>query len=95
MIGKYLDLSTVHFTVETLDALYTGKTGIISYPKHDKDLDECFGAFVHVPDDLDEYCISKDLKDVLRYAQKNDCYWVQIDRDAEIIPELPIYGNIA
>ncbi len=48
-----------------------------------------------MPDDLDEYKFPKDLKKALKYAQKKDCYWLQIDRDAEVIPDLPVYGNVA
>ena len=96
MIGKYLDLSVAHFTVKTLEALYTGDgnvTDVISYPKYDKEAKETFGAFVHVPDDLDECKMPRDLKKVLEYAQKKGCYWLQIDRDAEVIPDLPVYNT--
>jgi hypothetical protein len=59
-----------------------------------------YGFFIVVPDnpadpentdpiDLSE--LPKDLMGILEYAWENLCEWVMLDRDAEIIEELPTY----
>ena len=97
MIGKYLDLSVAHFTCETLERLYDGEIdSVITYPKTDKDTEITCGAFVHVPDEFDEEeDLPEDLSKVFAYARGMDCYWLQIDQDADIIPELPRYDEEA
>lgn len=93
MIGKYLDCSTAHLTNELFWKLADGEVPyIVSDPKSMKG--EVLGLFVHVPEGLDEEEekeIPQELNPIIDYARKNGCWWIQFDRDGEIIDGLPVY----
>ena len=88
-IYKYLDLSKAHITPETDEFLrkeaHKDFAEVIVYEKE-------YGYFVCVPPDgFDCYNIPDDLRNCIEFAKENDCNWIIIDRDAEIIDELKTY----
>lgn len=89
MIAKYADLSTAHLRVDTIENL-DADTIPYSYEYEE-------GIFISVPEktDLDNDEWTKDLPDdlmnLLEYAWKNECQLIRLDRDAEIIKDLPVY----
>ena len=92
-VYKYLDISTAHITEETEVFLWRqvqDEDGdLIVYKK------EC-GYFIHVPCDPDELnemevIIPHDLMACLRLAMENNCYWLVLDADAEVINELETF----
>jgi len=90
-IEKVLELSTGHLPEEAWDVLPG-----MDWPR--MLLDE-FGGFFWAPpltDDLDAmgYLPPKypaELMRVLRYARSKGCRWVNFDRDADRIPDLPYW----
>lgn len=89
-IYKYLDISTAHIKEETDTYLQkqvrNDNSPLIVYEK------EC-GYFIHVSYNLDEIemHIPSDLASCLGFARKHNCYWIVLDRDAEVIDELETY----
>ncbi|MCY9763166.1 hypothetical protein M5X06_22410 [Paenibacillus alvei] len=82
-----LSLSTAHLTevaCENLDNFFS-----ISYPKGE------YGCIVLVPEKLEE-AIKQEilphcLVNILKFIRNKDVDWIMFDRDAPIIPELPVY----
>lgn len=89
MIAKYADLSTAHLRVDTIENL-DADTIPYSYEYEE-------GIFISVPEEMDleddEWTkdFPDDLLNLLEYAWKNECQLIRLDRDAEIIKELPVY----
>lgn len=95
MVGKYLDISTAHFTKDTLAILGEDYIIIDCVIAHKKYFDgQVVGAFVHVPSEEEENepgnIVPSDLKKVFSYARERGCSWLIIDRDGDTIDELPI-----
>ncbi len=104
MVGKYLDCSTAHLTEETLQyldeswRLACGMTasGIVIYPKlaDSGNADsECYGYLIAVAGDEILEDEPDDLADLIQEAFDSECGWINLDRDAEIIEDLPVYGE--
>lgn len=91
-ISKMLTISTVHITKETNDLLESeaDKNITIGFPEvYGK---ENYGYFIHVPEDLEEYEeVPRDLLKCMLLAQKNDCEWLCLDCDGEVVDELETY----
>lgn len=86
MILRYLDASTGHLTQKTLNSLNSE-----DYP-YSYQYDE--GVFISVPENDDPEAfekLPKDLRKLLKYAWKNDVQLIRLDRDAEVVDELPVY----
>lgn len=82
-IGNYLDISTIHVSLYTLDhASLPFHLG--SYPE---------GVIMWIPDDLDDEdkIIPEDLRIVFKYALDHGCSLVRFDADGFQFPELPEY----
>ena len=100
-VRQYLDVSTAHLTeqdnrmlsqsVEDRDVINMVVPLVREYE---------YGHWVWVPDAEDiefyaqsytSYGLSETFVDVLRYARKNNCDWVNFDRDAEPCEDLPTH----
>mgnify|MGYP006288803283 FL=1 len=80
-IGTYLDISTIHISLKTLDH-DSLPFHIASYPE---------GVFMWIPDDLEDCqeTIPDDLKVVFQFATDRACNIVRFDADGFQFPELP------
>lgn len=90
-ISKMLTISTAHLTED--DAVYLDNA---CYFEADDDLivyakGYC-GWFVYMPDDLNEYNLSKNLKHIFALAKIFDCVWICFDVDGCVIKELNTYN---
>lgn len=81
----YLDISTAHLMQETLNRLNAIN------PPYTYKYNE--GAFISVPDKTEVSIISmpEDLRILLQYAWDNNIEMIRMDRDAEVIENLPVY----
>jgi len=94
-ITKMLVLSTNHVTQETDEMFSEALRDGVSFPVglyakgH-------YGWFLNVSEDphnVEEHpWMTPDLYKVLRFARDQDCDWVMLDRDGDIIDELPSYA---
>lgn len=88
-ISKMLTLSTAHIKKSTADFLNDSDgTGLISYMKKE------FGWFIYLNTEYIKEIASsipEDLERVIKFAQDNDCLWLCLDRDGNLIKELPAY----
>lgn len=82
---KYLDISTAHLTQRTFNSLNTIES-LYTYGYEE-------GVFISVPD-KNETNISdmpKDLRILLQYAWINGIDLIRMDRDADVIDDIPVY----
>lgn len=82
---KYLEISTAHLKQKTLEGLNTME------PPYTYEYEE--GIFMSVPD-KNETNISdmpKDLRILLQYAWINGIDLIRMDRDADVIDDIPVY----
>ena len=94
-IAKMLTLSTAHISEESVVMLERevdkDKMGLIVYTKGE------FGFWIYCPAALiedEEYgkeYIPEDIWNCMKLAQDNDCTWLCLDCDGEIIDELPTF----
>lgn len=91
-ITKMLTISTAHITKETallLDICTDGVVREISNPVYSKG---DYGWFIYIGcNDSDDPFIPNDLRKCLKLAENNDCDWLCLDRDAEIVDGLDKY----
>lgn len=93
-VAKIVDISTVHLCPETLARVQDGMyEEVVSYGKKMRLLDESVtvGAFVAVPESVENLLIPKDLVRVLKWAETNGYGWINIDVDAPEEADLPTY----
>ena len=104
-----LDLSTSHLTKGTLQKMDDGCEfdEVIYYPKWDDFHQGNIGYFIHINEEIlgyDEEDLSElkrdglpeDLLNIVLFAGKNGCDWINLDRDGDILAELPVlYDNAA
>lgn len=84
MIQKLLDLSTAHITSAAADWLNCNPDNITMYPKAE------YGWFIYARSD--EYIdVPDSIMACIKHAQSLDCDWLVLDRDGDIINELPSY----
>lgn len=92
----FLDVSTMHLQPYTVDAVckiaggdeaLNKFTGLVVDP-HGKDCE--YGVWVHVPE-KNPKMMPVDLAIVIDYARKRGVDWICIDRDAEVLEDLPSY----
>lgn len=88
-ITKMLTISTAHITEETATKLdleaNTDDMQLSVYLKAD------YGWLVYVNKDLDNRNIPDDLRKCLELAKANDCEWLCLDCDGEIVDGLDVY----
>ena len=104
-----LDMSTAHLTNRTLSMMKDGTEfdEVIYYPKWDDFVQGNIGYFIHINEEIfgyDEEELSElkrdglpeDLLNIVLFAGKNGCDWINLDRDGDILAELPVlYDNAA
>jgi hypothetical protein len=56
-------------------------------------VDDIPAIFVHVPceDEILALEVPEDIKGILMFARRKDCDYVMVDRDADVVTELPFY----
>lgn len=81
-ISKIISISTAHITEQTADLLIKGELEPAVYPK-DK-----YGWFIFVSN---ENTVPKDLKQVMEFAKRHNCVWIDMDCAGAVIPFLPTY----
>ena len=88
-ITKMLTLSTAHITKDTAKLLEvepnTDEMQLCVYNKAD------FGWFIYVNDFLEDRGIPDDLYKCLELAKENDCNWLCLDCDGDVVDELEVY----
>ena len=92
-ISRMLTISTAHIAEETAKALneslYSSEPSIdlCIYEKKD------YGFLIHIPEDWKtKRTLPSDLQTCIELADKNGCIWLCLDRDAETVTGLPVYG---
>ena len=91
-ITKVLTISTAHITEETdrklQDESEVNNMCISVYDKSD------YGYWIYI-DPYDRLMcnenIPADLLNCIKLARRNDCQWLCLDCDGEVVPELPTY----
>lgn len=89
-ISKMLTISTAHLTYTTAHRILAVKS-IVAYKK------DIYGYFIHIDvdngvEEIDDAAdIPDDLKAAMKYALKNGCEWLCVDRDGPAVDELPTY----
>ncbi len=88
-LESMMTLSTAHITQEVADELLEDAYScqLIYYPKSE------YGYFLCVLEDEleNENSLPECLKDILACARSKGVQWVMLDRDADTIPELPVF----
>ncbi|EJW14319.1 hypothetical protein M5X00_23230 [Paenibacillus alvei] len=85
-----LSLSTGHITEEAAKRLENFDFPLVAYRKEDDH--EAYGFFLIVPDSLlDPSELPECIQDIIIYAKALECDWINLDRDADVIPDLPVY----
>jgi hypothetical protein len=95
-----VEMSSVHLKPSTMEELSSGVhplacTKYVRDPE-DETVQHPVGAFIHVPDEEELRSIGPlpdDLLKVLNWANEQRIAWLNVDGDAEEIPELPAYRN--
>lgn len=82
-IRSVLGLSTSHITLETSINI-PRLQDLTAHPYAE-------GFFIFIPDDINSCELPSDLKKCMNFAKDHGCKWLNLDRDAEEIKELPIY----
>ena len=81
-------LSTAHIDQETAfmlaNDIVTTQWGLVVYSKDE------YGWFISVSEDC-HADVPHDIRACLRYAYLNHCQWLCLDRDGDIVDELPVY----
>ncbi len=77
----FLDCSTAHLS--PIARNYVDSGHMVASPTP-------YGWFVYASDDPDE-CIPSDLKVVMAYARARDAEYINFDRDASEIADLPVF----
>ena len=99
-IYSMMDMSTEHITKETAELLEQNKIDAIVYYAKLVDRGDCtkgcYGWFIHIPEDELEYDALKrelpsELYNIIDFAYRYGCAWINMDCDGEIIDELPTY----
>ena len=97
-IQKLLELSTKHLSQRTKDQLID--YDFANVQAHSGDVcpfhaaAHCHGWMFWVPDESDlQDMYPNDLLQVLLYAKRLGCEWVNFDHDTEILAELPVYDG--
>jgi hypothetical protein len=97
-ITKILTVSIAHITKETakfIDKVCKDNklSNLIVYNKSAKydDCEEQYGWFIYCNVDLPDLKVPEDLLKVMCFARDNDCNWLCLDRDAEVIDDLEEY----
>lgn len=82
---KYLEISTAHLKQKTLEGLNAME------PPYTYEYEE--GVFISVPDQKETNIsdMPKDLRILLRYAWINGIDLIRMDRDADVIDDIPAY----
>lgn len=103
-VQKFLDASTRHITQQdnTLLLGLRGDTSTLDgslFPI--RVIPHTYGWWVNVtsePGELDEYIreltaagMSEAFCTLLRYARERECWWINLDRDAEELDDLPTF----
>ncbi|WP_230876741.1 hypothetical protein [Bacillus sp. SRB3LM] len=94
MIQKMLEVSTAHITYETakwldgqVEATKDNKMDLIVYEKGE------YGAFIPLyPEMLIGKLLPESLVLIIGYAMGKECSWIMLDRDIEIIDDLPTHN---
>lgn len=85
-----LALSTAHITADANKFLRTSSSPLIVYEKGE------YGYFILVPDEeqLKETIkvIPECLRELFLFVKPKDVDWIMLDRDVEVIPDLPAYN---
>ena len=88
-ISKILTISTAHITEETARLLDiepdNDNMHLSVYNKAE------FGWFVYVYKNIDAINVPDDLRKCLELAKANDCEWLCLDCDADVVDELDEY----
>ncbi len=86
-INKYLDLSTAHLTEREASMLTASNVlGVVIVP-------HTYGAFVNVAAaELGDFSDVPNLLAVMKFAQANDCTWINFDADGETVATLPTFS---
>lgn len=97
-ITKMLTISTAHITKETAKFIDNvckdnNLSNLIVYDEtaHYNGCTEQYGWFIYCNADLSDLNVPKDLLKVMCFARDNDCDWLCLDRDAEIVDSLDKY----
>ena len=89
-ISKMLTLSTAHIKRTTADWLDSIQNEIVVYPKDE------YGWFIYLSTEMFEeinlMIVPYDLIVCIQFALDNDCLWLCLDRDGEIVDELDQYN---
>lgn len=87
-IHSMMALSTAHISLETKNQLeHEQINGLVVYQKEE------FGWFVVVPDEEEEpEHLPDDLKNLIMFAKQNECSWIMLDRDVQIISVIPTFN---
>ncbi|MCU5076996.1 hypothetical protein OB985_05315 [Bacillus cereus] len=94
MIQKMLEVSTAHITYETakwldgqVEATKENNIDLIVYEKGE------YGAFIPLyPEMFADKVLPESLVFIIGYAMGKGCSWIMLDRDVEIIDDLPTYN---
>lgn len=89
-ISNILECSTAHIKEETKKQFDEEQYfGLIVYEK--KIDNESYGWFIPLTDNWREKSLPDEVTALFDYAEKHGCQWVMLDRDADIIFDLPFY----
>lgn len=91
-ISKVLTISTAHITEETDRKLQdNSELNLMDLSVYEKGE---YGYWIYI-DPLDILMchanIPEDLLNCIKFARQNDCRWLCLDCDGEVVPELPTY----
>lgn len=97
-ITKMLTISTAHITQETAELLDKvckdgGYSRLIVYNKVAKYIGgtEEYGWFIYCKVGLPDLNVPEDLLKVMCFARDNDCDWLCLDRDGDVVDSLDKY----
>lgn len=85
MIQKLLDISTAHILESTAQWLNNTPGDLILYPKAE------YGWFIYTGSEEFPEDTPEELANAIIYAESLGCHWLVLDRDGEIINELPSF----
>ena len=91
---KMLVLSTAHIRRSTSDNfdLLTDDVPDIFYEKKAPTADYGLGWFIPIGPEIEwSHMVSDDLVAIRKLAEAQGCTWIMLDRDGDIIEELPTY----